>query len=446
MNPKHFTTSITLIMLMLLTLVGIKWGAAITPDSCGYLSAAKSFSNTGLFMQYNNTILTNWPLLYPTLLSISNLIHINPLHWPYILNILIASLLVFYMSRKQLPMVVFVLVCCYLISIPALRFHITALTESLFISLLILYLLTLKQYTQHQTIKNMLIVSVVAGLSALLRYVGFYVCFGTAVALFFLYRNTKHTILFLLISLTPVVCNLLYNMTLNQEFAALSKTVEFKHAQTMWINITNYAKLNVAYVFISVLPLVINLIVLVKSNSRFNKILAIMGTVYLLAVLGSHPITFEEYLRYFIVYIPLVLLLDYPQLFNKNITYKMALFLFGLMVISSSAFIYQSYKNGSGGYNKNAWHNEKLKQYLSTLPTQTHIATNAADYLYFVNETSSQYLYGNEDLLATQLKTAHIVIWVDGIREDYMGALKKQIESAAINQQKNNRFTIYTLR
>lgn len=86
----------------LILLQATTYGPGVSPDSTKYLSAANYLLSTGGFMTFAGPYVS-WPPLYPTLLAVSSILHIDPLLFATILNALSIALAILITSIVMFP-------------------------------------------------------------------------------------------------------------------------------------------------------------------------------------------------------------------------------------------------------------------------------------------------------------------------------------------------------
>ena len=75
------------------------YGAGLSPDSVGYISAARSLLSGDGYTRYHGDVLVHWPPLFPTLLAVLGLAGIEPLVGARIINILAFGLTIFFSGQ-----------------------------------------------------------------------------------------------------------------------------------------------------------------------------------------------------------------------------------------------------------------------------------------------------------------------------------------------------------
>ena len=190
-------------------------GIALSPDSVGYISVARSLSvGMGLTM-YDSSPLTVQPPLYPAILSLTeSLLGLDPVDGARIINAGVFGLIVYFsglLFRRYFASLSFVAIglVAVLLSPVLFRISIYAWTEPIFILLSLLFLLQLDGYLRRKSATNLLLLAIVTGIACLTRYIGIaFIVTGAAAILLLQRRDTRskllHLMLFGTISVAPL--------------------------------------------------------------------------------------------------------------------------------------------------------------------------------------------------------------------------------------------------
>lgn len=388
--------------------------------------------------------MTNWPVLYPFLLSLSAFIYTPALHWALLLNcvafITIAGML--FRDKRQNSLFL-VLIFSLLLSFPFLKLQVHALSEPIFLCLLFAVYIQLKAYYENQQNRYLIIAACLASLLCLQRYIGIYLCISVA---FILWIQTKKIVSALpfFISVIPAAINLYISSLEPQNFSALERSGSLQRFSFFYTNLYTYFSAQfLAATIIVLLPVILSVAVLIRKPSRFHVLLFTTFIVYQLVPLSSFPISLEEYVRYLLIFTPILLTADAsvpPRLLKPTRTFTTVLFC--IVVVLYPFTIYDIYHNGTGGYNKLKWVNPNLNVYIEK--NSSFVLSNAPDYLYFSGGLRSDYLSTDQTTLNQQLKTARKIIWVDGIREGYMNQVKIILDSSSFQKETHIGFNVYS--
>ena len=190
-------------------------GIALTPDSVGYVSAARSLSNGKGLTLYDSSPLTMQAPLYPAVLaSLELLSGLDPLEGARFINAGLFGLIVFFsglLFRRRLARSSFVVVGMAAASLSPVLFGVStfALTEPLFILWTLVFLLLLDNYLNARSPALLILLAIVTGLACLTRYFGISLAVTGAAAILALQRTPfrsrlSHLMLFGAISVAPL--------------------------------------------------------------------------------------------------------------------------------------------------------------------------------------------------------------------------------------------------
>ncbi len=163
---------------VVLSLVGTsRYGAGISPDSAAYISAARSLLAGQGYVCHDRTPYTGWPPLFPTLLAGIGLTGVDPATGARFLNafafggIILASGAFFARCLRSKALVI-VATLSVVLSYPLLDISVMALTEAVFVLLIVLFVLAMSAFLKNGRIASLMLVSALAGLCLLQRYTG----------------------------------------------------------------------------------------------------------------------------------------------------------------------------------------------------------------------------------------------------------------------------------
>ena len=210
----------SLIILSLLGMITIllsmgNYGIGLSPDSAGYISAARHIAAGMGAVMYDGTPLIAQPPLYPAILAIiSYVFRMDPLSFAHIVNaalfgfiVYLSGLLFFYHLKIfafSLLGTVFILT-----SFPLIEVSLMAWSEPLFIVFVLLYLVFFEIYLVKADIASLVLFSLSVAFAFLTRYIGFiFILTGIFSILLFCRKSPKvkfkHVILFASVSILPI--------------------------------------------------------------------------------------------------------------------------------------------------------------------------------------------------------------------------------------------------
>ena len=203
-----------------LTYVG---GIGISPDSVEYIYSAINLKQKLALVDFNNAPMVDFPAGYPIFLAISYFItgilpdHLAPLlnSFLYVGVIMMSSFIMqlFSNSSRIYRIAILTVLACS----PCLwEVYSMMWSETLFLFIIFLFILTWKKYTTEKTNGSLILFAFIAALSILTRFAGITVIVTGAALIIFdgtltRIRKIKHSLLFLTIGLSFFVINLFRN-------------------------------------------------------------------------------------------------------------------------------------------------------------------------------------------------------------------------------------------
>jgi hypothetical protein len=173
-----------------------RYGVGISSDSTAYISAARSLLAGHGYMCHDGSQYTGWPPLFPTLLAGIGLAGIDPAVAARFLNafafggIIFASALFFARCLRSKALIV-VATSSILLSYPLLDISVMALTEAVFVLLIVLFVLEISSFLESGRILSLVLASVLAALCLLQRYTGATLVIAGAILIVFFARHAR---------------------------------------------------------------------------------------------------------------------------------------------------------------------------------------------------------------------------------------------------------------
>lgn len=179
---------------ILALLIATRWGIGTTPDSVGYVKAARNILQGRSAGGIADATVTQWPPLYPLVLSVSGLFGVSPLSGArfvhlllYSANVMLVGYLLFRVSHR-LWIAAFGLVLLASSGV-MLSIHAHAWSEPLFLFLAFLGLVVLARFLEKGGALKLLGASLLVGLACLTRYVGVTLIGAAALGILIFWRS-----------------------------------------------------------------------------------------------------------------------------------------------------------------------------------------------------------------------------------------------------------------
>ena len=224
-------------------------GIGISPDSTVYMSAAENFHNNGHFSEFADNPVTDFPIFYPFFLSLIMWItSLKPLIFAPYLNAALFGTVIF-LSGVTMEKFKFkskwykaAILSCIVLSPGLLEDYSMLWSETIFILLLLFFIIKLNDYLRSNSTKALIIAALLTSLAAITRYAGITIIGAGGILILLhqsiLRKRIKDFFLFSIISSLPLAINLLVNYSLSETLTGGREKSETTLAQ----NIHNLGK------------------------------------------------------------------------------------------------------------------------------------------------------------------------------------------------------------
>ncbi|MDB5110582.1 MAG: hypothetical protein JWR67_1696 [Mucilaginibacter sp.] len=199
-------------------------GIGVSPDSIMYTSAARSLHATGSLTTFNNTPITDFPVFYPFFLWIELVITgIDPIKaGPFLDGLLFATTLflsgwIIERFRPNSWLYKWLMLTAIVLSPALLQVYTYLWSETLFITIILFFIIACRQYFTRHTFTSLLILAFVAALSSITRYAGV-TLIGTGGLLLLMDRalilkkKVQHIIIYGIVASSLLALNLVRNI------------------------------------------------------------------------------------------------------------------------------------------------------------------------------------------------------------------------------------------
>jgi len=459
-------------MVLLLT---YRHGSGINPDSVSYISAARSLAKGHGFVTYNGEYLIFQPPLYSFLLALIKItFSIDPLISAGYLNALLFGLIVFISGLfflKHLKSFILVILgtVSVLVSYALVQSSLMALSEPLFIFLLLLFFRYIESYQKEHNIYSLLLFSVSAALACLTRYTGVIIILTGLISIIYWGKikfkdKVRHSFIFLFMTCMPIGIWCLRNYF-------LSGTLVGQRAHSSYTLVDN-----LKFFFNTILPwyLPVDLIspylvfiVLIIVSWMFMELdlwktsgkdgIKLVGpslifiVFYSVIIIVSSTTTAYDHISDRLlspIYVPiiyfLILIIDkIHQWLAKYIPRKLVTALLGIVIIltmrspyKNTKYIIEEFIDHSGcEYSSSQWRNSQIIQYLiqqKQLGKEFTLYSNAPEAVYILANIYSRFspakTFYNSPQLYINLKQRYMwqndgkvcLIWFNKINRNFL--------------------------
>jgi len=199
-------------------------GVGLSPDSVMYTSAARSLHTNGSLITFNNTAITDFPVFYSVFLWLGLVVTgIDPFAAGWFLDALLFATLIFlsgFIIQKFNPgswIYKWLMLLAILLSPALLQVYTYLWSETLFTVIILVFIISARQYFVKHTMVSLLVFAFVAALSSITRYAGVTII-GTGGLLLLMDRvlplkkKITHIVIYGLAACSLLVLNLLRNI------------------------------------------------------------------------------------------------------------------------------------------------------------------------------------------------------------------------------------------
>ncbi len=402
-------------------------GIGISPDSVTYLSAARHMVSGKGFIAFDNFPVVDFPVAYPFLLTIiSFFTGLDPLQFAPVLNGLLFGTLLYISGSVMNGFSNYsgwykrILLACILFS-PAIQEVYSLLwSETIFLLLVLLFIISISHFLKHSNTKWLLISSGISALAGITRYAGVFLLPAGLALIFFNLgtprnKRLKHCLLFCVLSMLPFLINILRNDLLTGLPMGLRPKSNIGIADIMgnfgavfcdWLLIEHGPGRSIIVTISVLLVFVLSIYLLYRKSQKsgFEYTAAVTGLMYCLFMMLTSTLTrYEQFTNRLLspLYIPLLWSLSWwiPGLVSASKSFGFrwigtAVFLFMAawflnIQLAADYEYYDGVKDaGVPGYREDPFLQSEIVQYIEKNKKEFDpglpIYSNAGEAVYFV--------------------------------------------------------------
>jgi hypothetical protein len=464
-GTRYLIVALSLIGVLVVLFTTSRYGVGITPDSVAYISTARNLiagkdlpeyahalilkkaednpfliqevihmlidrGIAKVYIDYRGQPFVDWPPLFPTLLAVVGIGGIDPLEAARYINAISFGLIILVSGRwlkkhVKSPALVFLGSFTVLLSEPLLRVSASAMTESLFILLVLLFLFEIGEFSRSGKPLSVVVSAVVVALACLTRYIGVTLLITGLVLLLFrrnasLTRRLIDATAFGLISVLPIaiwiVRNYLVSSTLvgarvSSSYTLVQNLYHIRDTLAAWFLPPGIPpalrSLTIGLLFILATGIPV-FIISRKHSGAYEALLQIMPvacfliiyTSYLVASVTMVALAFQRINDRLLspIYAPLMLAIFFTinsirQLYFHEFFSKQVLNYFLLVAVSLCLvypllqvveFVTDSIHEGIDRYSTREWKESELIAYLKDNPLPGKVISNDPHALYIL--------------------------------------------------------------
>jgi 4-amino-4-deoxy-L-arabinose transferase-like glycosyltransferase len=426
-SPEWLLLIPALIGTVLILVSTSRYGAGISPDSVGYISAARNLARGHGLVLYDGSPLIEQPPLYPAILALFRLLGIDPLAAARIVSSVLMAVIVYLsgaIARRSFGgsrLWIGLSVLAALLSRVVSEVTVMAWTEPLFICFVLLFLDLAERYDRGGERRALILTGVVAALACLTRYAGVTLVVAGIAVVLAPRRDTarprwRDAGLFLLVSLLPLAGWVVRNSLLSGSPLGERNPASFtflRNLQFTWRSIAfwylpiwsiPHRVISTALGALVILFLALGVMAARKKmgeTGRGRSIILFFVIVYIVFLLiTSAAATYDRIGDRLLApaFIPLTLLLllllrDAPGAFRAGGAVRgLRIAVFAMIAVTLVSWGIGAEKSatnraklGAGGYNSAMWQDSPLCVHLQRrgLPADRIAYSNAPDAVYF---------------------------------------------------------------
>ncbi|MCX6168131.1 MAG: glycosyltransferase family 39 protein [Ignavibacteriales bacterium] len=455
------------------------FGAGVSPDSVAYISAARNLAEGHGFLTYNGLYLVVQPPLYPILLAvIKKITLLDPLISAGYVNAVLFGLIIYLSGLllvrylKSFTLIILGTVSV-LISFALVQSSLMALSELLFIFLVLLFLYSFGTYQKKGNSFSFFLFSVSVALSCLTRYTGVVLILTGLICILLLNKNNViekfwNSLIFLIITVAPIsiwiIRNILISGTLVGQRAESSYTL-FDNIKFFYSTVLHwYLPLNSTNIYLTFIILITAVwffFGLDRSRSSFAELFNQIGPILLFVslyvgviVISSTTTAYDRISDRLLspIFIPIILIsffvFDRIRIWlitffsSKLIT---VLFVIGIVwLIKSPAentlHIIDEYITFSGwGYNCESWKKSETVEFLNQHKSLWK------NFAFYSNEPEAVYILTNLNTERSPAKTFYNSPQLFNVSADQNEIWKNEKNACLIWFNKTNRSFLFTI-
>jgi hypothetical protein len=409
-------------------------GVGVSPDSIAYVSGAHQLVQTGHLLDYTTHPVVDFPAGYPLLLSLlMRVTHADPLDILQWLNPCLFALLIGlcgymadrmgYPERWYRPL----LPLCVALSPALIEVYIMLWSETVFILLSALFMITMRRYLYRHTSGSLLLAALVCALACTVRYAGVtLVGAGGLLLLLERRRNWAHIFIFGFLSISLLAINLTRNFLVSGTLTGMRQkgvTPLLRNLYYIGDTFTGWFLFGTTHYHLCLIIGLAFLLLLVLLFTRgiprlkgeypaFVRIGLTFAVVYSMFMVLSATISRYEEINSRLLsplYIPLVLSLSFPLAwFTQRASsrfarraWRVGAFAVLLLVLSSQVVADRQWvsdiaEGGIGGYTEDDWDDSPLVKFLEDRPSPFQpgytLYSNSPEGVYFFGGYACQLL------------------------------------------------------
>ena len=443
---------------LLVLLATSRYGPGLSPDSVGYIGTARNLMSGHGYVSYGDGVFALWTPLFPTLLAALGLLGIDPLDGARYINAVAFGLIILFSGQLFLLHIrsraLAILGTLAAFSSALFAVSVTAWSEPVFVLLTILFTLYLSRFVDRLTICRLLVLSSLAALACLQRYMGVTLVIAGLLAITLYARSSsllsrlKRATVFGVLAGVPLAVWMARNYVLTGTFAGSMPPSPYTYPENLlsavavlvawFIPDSAPAPLRIATIVLLALLALLALISLHRNrknttatNGKKNAglLMVTVLTYFGLLQIGAafHSGDLINYRHLVPIYVLVMCLAfialedisnwfhDLPRgrllrIVDTMVIILVSLWLIGYPLRSVFAQTVARLQAGASGYNSIAWRESPTVKWLQSLSLDGQIYSNAPDAIYILTDEINAHFVPRE--------TSGMLRFAESIRSD----------------------------
>jgi hypothetical protein len=300
------------------------YGVGINIDSVGYISTARNIAFGIGAVNYDGFPLVEWPPLYPAILGAVNYVFgVDPVSSANILNAIFFGLtiylsgILFYKHVTSNEILAIIGILSLLFAHVIIYVSLWIWSDSLFILLVVFYLISLIKYVENKKYSSLLLVSFSVALASLTRYIGvFLIVAGIISILLIRHDNLKtkfsHLLVFGVISVLPVSVWVIRNYFLTGTLFGLRDSSPYSLSDNITYTFDVIMRWYLPFRIVQSRPI----LMLISIFSGF-----LVGAVYVWENVTVKKLLNQNYLFPFLTFLVIIIYTGFLIISSSNIAY-----------------------------------------------------------------------------------------------------------------------------
>jgi len=293
------------------------YGPGLSPDSVVYIFASRSILSGDGYQMLSGDAYVYWPPLFPSLLAGLERLGLESMTGIRYINAVVFGLIIvasghLFLGHLKNRSIAILGTASLLVSLLLLRVSVLAWSEALFVLQAVLFIMCLQKFLTGQRFLFLVLISVIAALACLQRYIGFtFIVTGGISIIFLMNANTikeklSYLVFFGFVSSVPLAVWLGRNYSLNSNLTGkrppsdtgfIENTGDLLQSVSTWLVPSNYVTTDFVQVVLVIIAVAVLAAIIIvglrpmisdRGNNRAVRLapIAIFVSIYVIALIA----------------------------------------------------------------------------------------------------------------------------------------------------------------